>query len=89
MVVGQTGALRLTKTHMAIARFNADGTPDNGMFGTGGSTTVNPYASLPANSHNHRAYKALIQPDGKTWVAGHAGLSSDGDDKEPSYAVAR
>jgi len=86
VVVGQTRVG--TRTHMAIARFDAAGTPDTG-FGIGGSTTVNPYASLPANSHNHRAYKALIQPDGKILVAGHAGLVDAMGTIRNSYAVAR
>lgn len=57
--------------HMAVKRFNADGSVDTG-FGSNGLTTLDPYASMGADSRSHYAYRAVLAPDNRIVVAGIA-----------------
>lgn len=55
--------------HMAIKRFNADGSVDTG-FGSGGLTTLDPYAG--PDSRNHYAERAIVAGDGSIYLTGVA-----------------
>jgi uncharacterized delta-60 repeat protein len=82
-----------TRYLMAIARFDSEGLPDGG-FGSGGMTTLDPYAIVDvdtddglASGDTHRAYKALAAPDGKIYAAGLATLVDPR--KRTHFAVVR
>jgi uncharacterized delta-60 repeat protein len=72
---GPTGFNDTYISEFAVARFNTDGSLDNG-FGTNGITTTN-----FGNSYNY-AFANTLQPDGKILVAGSSNLGSD-------FAIAR
>lgn len=55
--------------HIAVKRFNADGSVDAG-FGAAGLTTLDPFAHLGADSRSHYGYRAIVAPDGRILVAG-------------------
>ena len=65
-----------------IARFNADGTPDN-TFSSDGATTLSFNTDAEC-----RAWDVAIQGDGKIVVAGWTNVNDD-DDSELNFAVAR
>lgn len=75
VVAGYTGSGRLAD--FALARYEANGSPDTG-FGTAGVATTD------FGGSTDRAYAVLIQDDGKIVVAGHAAIANQND-----YAVAR
>jgi len=58
-----------TNDDFAVARFNADGTPDTG-FGNSGA------ASVDFNAAVDKAWAVLIQGDGKIVLAGHSAANS-------------
>lgn len=87
VVVGRTRVG--TYFHMAVKRFNADGSVDT-AFGTNGLTTLDPYADLGANSRSHYAYRATLAPDGRVLVAGVGTyLHPTTLDQRVNFAVAR
>lgn len=88
LVTGRARAAVNLPFRMAVRRFDADGTPDAG-FGTGGLATIDPYASLGADSRNHYAYRALVAPDGRILVAGVATLLSSTTELRTNTAVVR
>jgi uncharacterized delta-60 repeat protein len=61
--------------HVAVIRYNADGTLD-GMFGSGGKLDINASVGPTVDSS---AQAVLIQPDGKILVAGNAEGPSNSD----------
>lgn len=87
VVVGRTRVG--TYFHMAVKRFNADGSVDT-AFGTNGLTTLDPYADLGAGSRSHYAYRATLAPDGRVLVAGVGTyLHPTTLDQRVNFAVAR
>ncbi|MBK7383298.1 MAG: T9SS type A sorting domain-containing protein [Flavobacteriales bacterium] len=64
-------SLDASDNHVAIARYNADGTIDTG-FGTGGKLMLS-----PGGSGDDRANSLRVQPDGRILVTG---ISGDGND---------
>jgi uncharacterized delta-60 repeat protein len=80
VVVGRhgTGAFGLTPV-LAVARFNADGSPDT-AFGSGGVT----YSSLT----DVRANGVALQPDGKILVCGSVSVKTQGVTSK-AYLVSR
>ena len=73
LVAGQTSAIAADAlaggADMAVARFNADGSPDN-SFGDGGRSTIDFDRRLD------RAYAIALQSDGRIIVGGTAGVGS-------------
>ncbi|MET7390600.1 Ig-like domain repeat protein [Streptomyces sp. NPDC005529] len=63
------GAAVLTNTHTAVARFNADGSPDT-TFSDEGHAIV----SLAGDDQSDSAYAVALQPDGKIVTAGSGGV---------------
>jgi len=60
-----------SNTGMAVARWNADGTPDS-TFGSGGTLVIN-FGSR--SQYGGDAWGVTVQPDGKILVAGMVGTS--------------
>jgi uncharacterized delta-60 repeat protein len=75
--------------HMAIKRFNADGSVDT-AFGSAGLVTLDPYAALGADSRSHYAHRALVAPDGRIVIAGIASFYDRAAfEQRLNFAVAR
>jgi uncharacterized delta-60 repeat protein len=72
VLVGATGSAG--NQHFAVARLNADGSPDT-SFGSGGKTTID-------FGGDDTAYGVAVQPDGKLVIAGQG-------DPDHEMAVAR
>jgi uncharacterized delta-60 repeat protein len=60
----------LALANLALARFNADGTPD-ASFGTGGQVSIDTGGSALDTMH-----ALVVQPDGKVIVVGHTSLAT-------------
>jgi uncharacterized delta-60 repeat protein len=65
VVVGSTVSASFTDSDLAVARYNADGSPD-ASFGSSGRVTVDFHGSRDFG------YDVAIQPDGRTVAAGDA-----------------
>jgi uncharacterized delta-60 repeat protein len=83
VVVGSAYAPGPSRADFALARYNADGTPDN-SFGTNGKVTT----ALPGG-HSSAASAVALQPDGRLVVAGIVYTSTFPDEYRSDFAVVR
>jgi uncharacterized delta-60 repeat protein len=83
LVVGSAGTSQ-SQTSFALARLNADGTPD-ASFGAGGKVITNLDNNLNTAEHGH---SIAIQPDGKLVVGGDAQIVS-GNSQISAFAIVR
>ena len=79
VIGGMSSDLSSATVQLALARYNADGTPDQ-SFGSGGVVTT------PVGASGARANALALQSDGKIVVVGTAFAHNGGDDE---FAVAR
>jgi uncharacterized delta-60 repeat protein len=83
VVAGSAYAPGPSRSDFALARLNADGTPDN-TFGTNGKVTT----AFPAGRHSG-ASAVAVQADGKLVAAGIVYTSGQPDGYSSDFAVAR
>lgn len=79
LVAGMVSDLTSASLQMAVARYNPDGSPDDG-FGTAG------IARIPAGDAGAEASSLMLQPDGRILVAGTAFAHGAENDQ---FALAR